>query len=128
MGVSKLTLPWKNSTVIEHVLQAWIASDVDQIVVVVGPANEALARLCRNSKAHVVIAPQQPPDMKASVSLGLRFVEDQFVPQADDAWLLAPADMPLLTADLINQVLSVWKQAPRGDPPRCYVPEYQGRR
>ncbi|MEZ6078052.1 MAG: NTP transferase domain-containing protein [Pirellulaceae bacterium] len=34
MGQSKLLLPWRGTTVIEHVIEAWLRSRVTQVVVV----------------------------------------------------------------------------------------------
>jgi molybdenum cofactor cytidylyltransferase len=124
MGRPKLLLPWGDSSVIECVLAAWRASRISQLVVVVHPSDLELADLCRAAGAHVVV-PQLPPrDMKASVQLGLEFVAATFEPTAGDAWLVAPGDMPLLSAAAADLVLS----AHQPDAPRIVVPVHKGRR
>ena len=57
MGQPKLLLPWRNSTIIEHVLAAWRASQVSHMLMVVHPADRQLAEirgtLCGGGRAAV---------------------------------------------------------------------------
>ena len=124
MGQPKLLLPLAGRTIIEHVVAAWRDSRVQEIVVVVSGENEPVARLCRTLPCHVVVPPTPPADMKASVGYGLRFIEDRFSPEPQDAWLVAPADLPTLSAAVINAVIEAY------DPshPAIVVPKHGSRR
>ena len=106
MGTPKLLLPWRHHTIVQEVLQRWKAAGVDHRVVVVHPADAELARLAREAGAEVVVAAVPPPDMKASVRLGLEYVTARWQPQATDAWLLAPADMPELSPQVTRSLLA----------------------
>jgi molybdenum cofactor cytidylyltransferase len=128
MGSPKLLLPWGRHTVIAQVLAAWNASQVERTVVVVGPRGAELASICRAAGALVVEAREQPADMKASVRLGLRAIEAQLAPGAEDAWLLAPADMPLLSAALVDRVIDAWKHARPPERGAVFVATRAGRR
>lgn len=105
MGRPKLLLSWQTSTIIEHVLSQWVASRVAHIVMVVHPMDELLADVARRAGAQVVVPAVPPRDMKASVGHALAWIANHLRPQTSDAWLLAPADMPLLTAELIDAVI-----------------------
>jgi molybdenum cofactor cytidylyltransferase len=105
MGRPKLLLPWGGTTVIEQVLAAWCASRVDHVIVVVDPGDKPLAETCAACGAHVVVPPQAPAEMKDSVRLGLEWAESRR-PQSDDAWLVAPADMPTLSAQIIDRLIA----------------------
>src|SRR4051812_24822089 len=105
MGRPKLLLPVGGRTMIEKTLFAWQASQVDKIVAVVRPDDEQLAALCRSCGAEVVVPPVAPPEMKDSIRWGLKHVEAMFAPVPQDAWLLAPADMPNLSHRIINRLL-----------------------
>jgi molybdenum cofactor cytidylyltransferase len=105
MGQPKLLLPWGASTVIEQVLAAWRASAVDHVVMIVHPEDGELAALARKCGAHVVQPAVPPPEMKVSIRAGLEEISRRFQPAADDAWLLAPADMPLLSHDVIVRLI-----------------------
>lgn len=124
MGRPKLLLPWGAGTVIESVIAAWRASGVSRCVVVVHPDDTELAEVCRAAGPEVVVAKSPPPDMKASVRCGLEFVAAAHRPAAGDAWLVAPADMPLLSASAIDLVLAAHRLAA----PRIVVPTHEGRR
>jgi molybdenum cofactor cytidylyltransferase len=124
MGEPKLLLPWGSATMIESVLAAWRASRVARIVVVVHPADAQLAEVCRAAGAIVIQPEIPPPDMKASVQHALAWLTVQESPAEHDAWLLAPADMPLVTTAVINSVIA----AHEGAAPSIVAPVATGRR
>ena len=105
MGGQKLLLPWRGKTVIEAVIDAWRASRVDRVVVVVRPDDTELAAVVRACGVHMVIPPEPPPEMKDSVLHGLDYVRATCHPAESDAWLLAPADMPGLSPKIIDRLL-----------------------
>lgn len=124
MGTSKLLLPWRGRTVIECVLDAWQQGGVSHQVVVVAPDDHALAELCQTRGATVVQPPERPAEMRDSIALGLRFVQQQWSPTDDEPWLVAPADLPELSAELITALLRQFEfagdivipQSPQGEP------------
>jgi molybdenum cofactor cytidylyltransferase len=124
MGKPKLLLPWGRLTLIEHTLSAWQASAVTAVVVVVCPGDNQLAECVQATGARVVIPPTDPPEMKTSVQIGLEFVSRTFHPRALDAWLLAPADAPLISARVIDMLLEDFQRAPTS----IIVPRCCGRR
>lgn len=108
MGAPKLLLPISGGTMIEATLAAWRASRVDKVVVVVRTDDQELAIVCRAQGADVVLPPVAPPEMKDSVQYGLRHIEANFAPTDEDAWLLAPADMPYLSSRVIQALISAF--------------------
>jgi molybdenum cofactor cytidylyltransferase len=119
MGQPKLLLPWGDGTVLAQVLSVWRASRVSQVLLVVHPADDALANLGTSHGAVVVRAKSPPIEMKDSVALGLAETARRFAPTAADAWLVAPADMPLVTPAMIDGVIAAYvggrKQATAAD-------------
>lgn len=124
MGVPKLLLPMEGGTMIEKTLAAWTASKVDRIVVVVRPDDRELAMVCRSHGADVFVPPVAPPEMRDSVQYGLRHIEVSLSPSAEDAWLLAPADMPNLSPRVANALIS----AHSSNHPAILVPTLGGKR
>src|SRR4051794_4581922 len=108
MGTPKLLLPWANGTLIEGVLQAWRASRVTCVVAVVHPEDHELARACAGAGAEVVQPSTPPPDMKASVRAALAHLQ-KLKPNPEDAWLVAPADIPGITAERINAMIAAYE-------------------
>ena len=104
MGQPKLLMPWGDSTVIDHVLAAWTKSRVDEVVVVIRASDEILAHACACWPVNVVRS-ENPPDMKASFIAGIEFLETSRNLSSRDACLFAPADIPTLSARVVNRIL-----------------------
>jgi molybdenum cofactor cytidylyltransferase len=124
MGRPKLLLPWGDRTVVEATIAAWRASQVSRIVVTVHAEDVELREVVARSGADVVACDPPPRDMKESVSFGLRFVAEHYHPQTDDAWLLAPADLPTVSVAVIDRLLA----AHLLEHPQILVAAHQGRR
>jgi molybdenum cofactor cytidylyltransferase len=124
MGAPKLLLPLGGRTVIEHVLAAWTASRVTRTVVVVRGDDATLVERCRRFDVDVVSPPQAPPEMKDSVAFALAHIAARYAPAEDDAWLVAPADVPRLDAATIDAVLAAYD--PRR--PTAIAPVRRGKR
>ena len=125
MGQPKLLMPWGTTTVIQHVVATWQASQVDAVVVVARADDETLLGLLNATGAHVVTPPTAPPEMKHSVQYGLEYVQQKFTPTASDRWLLSPADTPTISIAHINTSLASSHEDPQS---RILIPVYNGRR
>jgi CTP:molybdopterin cytidylyltransferase MocA len=124
MGTAKLLMPWGDGTVLDLVLAAWKVSRATATVVVTHPDDDAIFEIVQRHQAHAVVAASPPPDMKASVLIGLSYVRERFRPQSSDWWLLAPADMPKLSTEVIDEVILA---AVAADEP-IVVPTFSGAR
>jgi CTP:molybdopterin cytidylyltransferase MocA len=122
MGQPKLLLPWGNWTLIDQLLQAWTSSAVDQIVVVVREDDRKLIAACRKWPVHLVKPRSAPRDMKESVQIGLRFVEEHWRPTDEDRCFIAPADLPGLTSTIINRLIET-----KGDCSTVTIPKFGNR-
>ena len=125
MGRPKLSLPLGGRTVLEHVVGALRQGGVDEMLVVVGPHDSALAPLARAAGAAVLSLPEATADMRATVEHGLRWLEERFHPRPDDAWFLAPADHPTLDADVVRRLCEVYADRRSRS---ILVPVFEGRR
>jgi molybdenum cofactor cytidylyltransferase len=125
MGRPKLALPLAGRTVLEHVLDALRQAEIGPTVVVLGPHVADLAGLVEAGGAHPLVLAEETPDMRATVELGLRWLEEHLRPRPEDDWLLLPADHPTLNAEVIRLL-----RRARGDRPEksIVVPAWQGKR
>ncbi len=125
MGRPKLILTVGGVTVIARVVKALRHGGADPVIVVAPPAEEPgaalLAEHARNAGALVVVAERVPPDMRASVELGLGRLGAVGSPRTV---LLVPGDSPAITPDLVAQVVN----GSRGNPDRIIVPVVTGKR
>jgi molybdenum cofactor cytidylyltransferase len=124
MGGSKLLLPWGGTTLVEHVLGVWRASRVTAVVIVVRPGDDALAKVARRADVDVVVPETAPAEMKHSVQRGVTYLRERYAPQPQDVWMMAPADVPLISSHLIDALLA----SHRPDSPTIIVPAIQSQR
>jgi molybdenum cofactor cytidylyltransferase len=125
MGRPKLALPLGDRTVLEHVVAALCHAGTDHVVVVVGPHVPELVPLAEAAGADVCRLPDATPDMRATVEYGLRWLQERFDPQPDDAWLLVPADHPALDAEVVRALRAAYSDRPTGS---ILIPVHEGRR
>ena len=118
MGQPKLLMPWRGRTVVEHTLAAWSAGGVSRTIVVTRPDDMSLAQIARQSGADVVTPPNAPPEMKDSIRFALEEIARLHQPTDSDVWLLAPADIPWLSGEVIRDLLA----AHQPSTPRILVP------
>jgi molybdenum cofactor cytidylyltransferase len=119
MGTQKLLLPFAGSTVIAHVVDEVIRSDVDHVCVVVGRDGEAVAAALGDRPLRIVANRDPTSEMLSSVRCGLRALPDDC-----HAALVALGDQPGLSAGLVNALIA----AHRSGGKRIAVPTYGGRR
>jgi molybdenum cofactor cytidylyltransferase len=125
MGRPKLALPLGDRTVLDHVIAALRAANVDDILVVLGPHVVELRPLAESAGAHVHVLAEATPDMRTTVEHGLRWLEDRFHPSRDDSWLLVPADHPTLRSEVIRRLIDAQNRHPQRS---IFVPTYQAKR
>ena len=125
MGRPKLSLPLHGRTVLEYVVTALRKGGVERVLVVVAPHVAELGPLAEAAGAHVCLLPAETPDMRATVEMGLTFIEQFWRPEPAEPWLLVPADHPTLDPQLVRRLLREYEQ--RGSA-SILVPVYEGKR
>jgi molybdenum cofactor cytidylyltransferase len=108
MGRPKLQLPFRGRTVLECVLDALRLGGCDHTVVVLGAQAAPLAPLVTQGGAHACLLAEETADMRATVEVGLSWLEQHFRPGDDDAWLLVPADQPTLDPAVVVALRSAY--------------------
>jgi CTP:molybdopterin cytidylyltransferase MocA len=63
--------------------------------------------------------------MRTTAEHGLRWLEERYRPQPEDAFLLTPADLPFLDAAAVEQLCETWRSRPRAT---ILIPRYGSRR
>ena len=121
MGCQKLLLPWGNARVVDRVLSVWTRSRVDEVLIVVRNDDRELREACADWPVRVVIPEVDPPDMKASIQSALETLKED-APDERDHCLIAPADLPTLSVDLIDSLIEATR-----DEDRILVPRFGGR-
>jgi molybdenum cofactor cytidylyltransferase len=108
MGRNKLLMRFGEKSLIEHAVDTLMASDVTEIVVVLGhEANEVRSRI-EGKQVHFVENPDYRKGLSTSVRAGLGAV-----PKGADAIMIYLADQPLLEPDEINRLIQAFTDAKR---------------
>ena len=119
MGVPKLLLPLAGKTVIAHVVDALVATPLDEIRVVLGAEREAIARVLDGQGLRFVVNTRPASDMLASIRCGLREL-----PAGCEAVLVALGDQPTITPSLVRHLIREFRAATR----TILFPTHGGRR
>ena len=104
MGQSKLLLPWRGTTVIEHVIEAWLRSRVTQVVVVARRDDLELTRRVARQPVVLVTPEQDSLDMKDSIQHGIEYLNRNAGPRASDGCVISSADLPRLIASVMYRL------------------------
>ena len=78
---------------------------VERVVIVIRRGEPRLLEICQRWDVDVVEV-DKTPEMKDTIRFGLNWIDAKYKPDLDDAWMLAPADMPRIRAELIAAVAS----------------------
>lgn len=124
MGRPKLLLPYRGTTVLGRLMESLRSPRIAACCVVVRSNDEELKVEAERHGAWVIQPVVDPPEMRTSVEIALEEIGRRYQPTDSDAWLLIPADHPLLSSDLLRELLAVWDE----QRPEILVPSYRGRR
>jgi molybdenum cofactor cytidylyltransferase len=125
MGQSKLELLLSGRPVLAQVLTSLTACRLDLVVVVLGPQLAHLASLVKQYGGAPVVLDQPTRHMRETVERGLAWLAVARRPTPDDAWMLLPADHPLVEPAVVAALVEAF-QARAGE--TIIVPTYRGRR
>jgi len=119
MGVPKLLLPFGGKSVIAHIVDELLQSDLAKVCVVVGHERDRIVAALSGRLVSIAVNPHPEAGMLSSVRCGLQAMADDC-----DAVLVALGDQPAITAKLINEMIGAFSAGPKG----ILVPVYQGER
>jgi len=103
MGAQKLLLPVGGQTIIEKVVDAALASKVNEVIVVLGYRAEETAQALTGKPVRLVVNPDYSRGQSTSLIAGVKAA----CPEAA-ALLFILADQPFLTPALINRLIEVY--------------------
>ena len=118
-GAPKQLLPWKESTLLEHVVDVALASGAEPVIVVLGHQADACRTALGDRPVQVVVNPDWAQGQSTSVRRGLAAL-----PANVSGALFPLVDQPGITPDIINALIERHQAtlAP------VVWPEYRGRR
>lgn len=127
MGRTKQLLAFRNSTIIESVIEAVLESSVDGVVIV---ANKQVRDFLGNDlpeRFFVTVNDAEQSEMIESVQIGLQCIHDNFDLAEDDGILILLGDQPQMTGGIITTCAEAWR-LPRKTQPGILIATYNRRR
>ena len=103
MGRVKQTLPWKESTLLQHAIDQVLASSIDEVVVVLGSNREHVEARTDLSGVHVVFNPKWEEGMATSIVSGLKALLD--LRSGLRSVLILLSDQPLIDVKHYNKLI-----------------------
>lgn len=118
MGSQKQLLRLDGKPILQHTLENAIASNVEEIVLVLGSAaNEIQQQITPNAKVRIVINEAFADGMGTSLQTGIAALGPQ-----SEAALVVLADQPLVKAATLNQLIDDYTK----HKPQILIPLYRG--
>ncbi len=114
-----------SETVLERVIRTIRQAGIERILVVANGQVPELANVVRSAGAAVHMLSDETADMRATVEIGVIWIEQTWSPAPKDSWLLVPADHAALDPAVIQQLLLAEKKHPEKS---VFVPANQDRR
>jgi len=100
MGQTKLLLPWQGKTLLEHVLDTLLTSQVNEVILVLGHDADRILQKVPTQKIKVVINPDYKEGMSSSILKGLMAMDEKA-----EAFLTVLADQPGITKEILNRLI-----------------------
>jgi molybdenum cofactor cytidylyltransferase len=109
MKAPKMLLPFGKMTIIETVIANVAASDIDQMVVVLGSWKEEILQVIEKYHVNHCFNDNYKQGMLSSVQCGLRFI-----PGESKCALICQGDQPMVDKAIINMLISAFNQSGKG--------------
>jgi len=118
-GWPKQLLPWGKKTLLQHVVDAVLASSIGQVIVVLGHRAREIEASLGNRPVEVVVNDAWEEGLASSVRAGLRAIGPQV-----EAALFLLADQPAITPQLIEELIQRYRRSRKP----IVAPFHRGRR
>lgn len=119
MGVNKLLLRFEGRSLVRRAAECLCDSECAEVIVVVGYEAEAVVVELSGLAVRPILNARFEAGMATSIATGIEAASPN-----STAFLIALADMPLMTPDCVRSILSEFD----GDPSAIVAPVYRGRR
>jgi len=119
MGKPKQLMPFGESTILEQAVDNYLASEVSEVIVVIGHKAEEVGKTLAAKQVKVVMNPDYEQGMSTSIIAGLKMIDSK-----TEAVMLALGDQPLIDSRTINKVIDEFNKHDKG----IAVPTYKGKR
>jgi len=120
MGTPKQLLPWRNTIILQQVINNASVSRLGMLLLILGSSADAIAaKITTTSKTRILINHDFKAGMGSSVKCGIKNA-----PTDAEAYMLLLGDQPFIGPNIINKLLHSYQAGRHG----IVVPVYNGQR
>jgi molybdenum cofactor cytidylyltransferase len=119
MGKQKLRMPLGQRSILEHTVDNYRNSGVDEIIVVVGHEADETKQLLAHQPVTVVHNPRYNDGIGTSISAGV-----QHIKETTQHIMIALADQPYIRSNIIDYLVDMHRNSNKG----ITIPVYKGAR
>lgn len=119
MGKPKLLLPWKKTTIIEEVVDAYLKSTLSELIVVVGENKESIKEVLKSKPVRIVENLLYRQGMSTSICAGVLAASIEA-----EGYCIGLGDQPLITTKAIDLLITFFLKDRTG----IAVLSHQGKR
>jgi len=123
-GRNKLLMSLKGKIILAHTLEALLACDADEVIVVLGYQSKEIKFFIdsNNYAVKTVYNKHFSAGLTSSVKVGVEMVSSD-----SDGIMICLADMPFIKPNHYNQIINGFNQAVKSNPDTIIVPYYHGK-
>lgn len=119
MGSPKALVPFRGVNFVEHLVSATQHPRVGVTRIILGAGAEEIRAKLKVDPAMIVVNPDWELGQLSSIHAAIRSL-----PEGTDGMILAPVDHPLVSANLVSQLIKKFDESER----RIVLPTFHGRR
>ena len=119
MGTLKQLLPFGSKTVIETVIDAFMLSDISEVILVLGHQSRQISEALGSLDVKIAINERYMEGMLSSIQCGIRLASD-----SSEAFMIGLGDQPSILPDDVNRLIGYFRISNKG----IVLPVYNGRR
>ena len=119
MGQVKQLLPFRGKPLISHIIYTALASELDEVIVVLGHGAEEIKTTADFGEARVVMNHDYEAGQSTSLQTGISEISDR-----SEAALFILGDQPLVSAGVINRLIEEFERKKMG----FLIPTFLGKR
>ncbi len=101
---NKLLLPLKGKALFLHLVDALIAANVEEVIVVSGHENKAVEQALGDRQVQIVFNKDYALGLTTSIQAGVRNLKPKC-----EGFLVCLSDMPFVTTDYLNAIVATFK-------------------
>lgn len=119
---NKLLMTFNEKSLIEHIVDTLLQSEVDEIIVVVGYEAQKIRDRLQTRKIKIIDNPNFQSGMTTSIHAGVKAAGDT------DAFMICLSDLPFIESIEYNRLVQSFKKAYDSNDKPIIVPTYDGQR